>query len=634
MCIMADNTNLSEGVSIRRDTSIDVDSIMKQAGRTKEFQTENTSEKQSDPATPPASSRGVANEQSETVETKQPPRLEHGDIAQLDDGTTGIVVDLQKQREDLQKEMEIPGARQFVDDSVPLYDVMSGEPNTNAQDLGLQIIKENPDSMDAMAISDVKNAFANFAPALHGAAPIGSEEVTKFENAKQALRSGEVRLPTPEEYAQQKEHIKEEMKKKEEIHQMEQRNVQTPTPPAQNSSPSEPINLAAMEQRRMMEQQSTPTPPVPQQNDIPTSLQDKVVEGVTKFTIPEGKTSEFIGTLTRQEQEKVETSKVIKVEEERVVKVPVATRRITNLDDYKRLSEKKSISESVEVPLLNSGYIATVSGCSSMEMASIVPSPRGTEMEWEDYGKLYNFCYRRLVSTNIGRLSFMDFQRETSPYDLPAYVYGILRASQPDVSSITLTCGGADCRKDYDIEYSLSELPDWDSVTDEIKNRMQQLLRVRDLQDDAKKLHEQSPVMNVKYVDVGDGKTVVIKSPDGPMIVERTNEDLMQEIADATNMIVAIFLMNIKSIFITTPNEVVELVDLMTIATELETFSDTQLEILKSELQTIEVYDEITYSFKKFGGKPIVCPYCGLENKSVPCNIPQLVFHRVSRAMS
>ena len=51
---------------------------------------------------------------------------------------------------------------------------------------------------------------------------------------------------------------------------------------------------------------------------------------VTAFHVPEGTAEKFVNSLTNEERSKVEASKVIKVQEERMVKVPVATRKITS----------------------------------------------------------------------------------------------------------------------------------------------------------------------------------------------------------------------------------------------------------------------------------------------------------------
>ena len=602
---------MNEESNVQRDMSLDVTEVMKKAGRLQSTPTES--------------------EES----TKE---LSHGSTVTLDDGTTGIVVDFDSELKSLTDSTILKPIQELAYGDIPLYERMNGEVPKGTIDYGKMVLEQQPESEHAQEIFNVKKAFSGYAASIRGVSRVDSEDVKKFEEAKELLRSGKVKLPTVEEYHQQQEELK---RMKEEQLMAEQQNTlqQAEQAPQQQASQPQTINLALMEEQYKSSQQNQIQQPQQSQQleQSPMSSQHINPEHVTTFKVPEGRTTEFVQTLTAEEQQKVEQSKVIKVEEERMVKVPTATRKITSLDEFKRISQSKVTSEAVEVPLLNSGYVAVVRGCGSLEMASILPNM--DDMEWEDYAKLYNFCFRRLVSTSIGTLSFNEFQRRTSPYDMPALVHAILRASQPDENAITLTCGSDNCGKDYDIKYSLNELIDWDSVSAEQMARIDELTKVRHLLEDAKRIQSESPVMTEQYVDVGNNEIVVIKSPNGPMIVERTNDELMSKISETTNPFIAIFLMNIKSIFIDIPDEhgdvqTYEITDLYSIATELQTFSDTQLEILKDAMSKIKTYDQFTYSFKGMNNEPIVCPHCGFVNKRVPCKVQQLVFHRVTKAMS
>lgn len=618
--------------------------------------------------------RDTSIDMNKLLSSKQLSAKKHGDVVELEDGTSGIVVERDAVYHEIAKKVTYTKLHDYVNDtSTPVYEKLSGDVPPDTVDYGERVIQQLPDSDYAKSIMEVKQAFSGFDPSIKGLAPTGSKESNSYADALAALRSGEYVLPTVSEYRKQKEEL--EKRRQEERIAMEtqtnqsfDRSTDTPTheprnvakyataidpaskepqavnPATEDTTPTiqqaprdrEPkvVNLAEMEAR--YEQQQKLQEDAARRNAAPMPDREPQSQ-ITEFKVPEGRVAEFLDTLPKDKRDIVETAKTIRVEEERMVKVPVATRTITSMDQYKRIAKKKVTSEAVEVPMLNSGYVAVVKGCGSLEMATILPNVR--DMEWEDYAKLYNFCYKQLVSTSIGMMSFRDFQIKTSPYDLDAMVHAILRASLPDENGITLTCGGDNCGKDYDIKYSLSGLTDWDSVTQEIIQRIDELINAKKSIEDAKAIQEKSPVMLEKYVDVGDGRTVVIKSPNGPMIIERTDADMMQRVADNTSPITAIFLLNIKSIFVDMPDEegelqTYELTDLEVIANELQTFSDTQLEIIKDEMQSIKVYDQYTYSFKGENGHDIVCPHCGYRNKTVPCKVQQLVFHRVSRAMN
>lgn len=577
----------------------------------------------------------TASQRIKSQETTDIEDATHGDIVTLEDGESGIVIEKDHEAKKFLENTRNKKLDTLVDESVPMYEKLSGEADKSAKDLGMKVVAKDPTSEDALSILNVKRAFEGFEPSMVGLRPANSEEAIAFESAKEALRSGEVVLPTVDQYMEQKRMI-EERKKKEEEAKMQEQNKTNVQPSPQNNNASKVVNVAEMEEF-YNQKSATAQSQNNQMKQQPESAQNMIPKEVARFQVPEGRVSEFIETLTPEQQAKVETSKSIHVEEVRKVEVPVATRTITSIDQYKRIAKKHVTSEAVEIPLLNSGYVAVVKGCGSLEMASILPDP--DTMEWDDYAKVYQFCFNNLVSTSIGTLSYRDFCVKTSPYDLDSMVHAILRASQPDEQSITLTCGGVNCGKDYDIKYLLTQLPDWDSVTDDVLKRIDELIRVKDIVEDAKEVQENSPVMIRKYVDIGDGKTVCIKNPNGPMIIERTNAELIEKISAKTNPIVTLFLLNVEKITLELPDEngeiqVFDLVNPEVIAEEIQTFSDTQLEIVKSELQELKLYPQYTYSFKGLNGKELVCPHCGLKEKRVPCKVQQLVFQRVSRAMN
>lgn len=600
---MSDNESECSKPGIKRDETINMEELIK------------------------ASSHEKTINENDALEVSN--NSQHGDVVETNDGEYGIVIDKLHETQKLIDAGTIKDLDKLVDEKSPVYRRIGWQYDDGVADYGAKIINKDPTSEDAISISNVKSVFENYEPTLEGLQPSGSEEATTFREAMNALKTGRYVLPTVEQYEAQKQRIKEkedkEEKKKMETNQNNNQNAQ---------QPPEVLDLAAMEEQ--ISRNSHQNELV--RDDTPKSAQNIQPSHVTEFYVPEGRGGEFIHSLTPEQQEKVETSKTIKVNEVRKVDVPVATRTITNISQYKRIASNRVASESVEVPLLNSGYVAIVKGCGSLEMASILPDIRNN-YEWDDYAKLYQFCFSNLVGTSIGTLSYRDFCVKTSPYDLDALVHGILRASLPDEQSVTLTCGGENCGKDYDIKYSLSNLIDWDSVTDEMLQRIDEIMSVKNVIEDARRVQEASPVMTQKYIDIGNGETVCIRSQNGPLVIERTNDELITKIATNYNQIVTLFLLNIEKITVELPDEtgtmqIYDLIDPEAMAAEIQTFSDTQLEIIKEELQTLKAYPQYTYSFKGPNNGPIICPHCKLENKRIPCKVQQLVFQRVSRAIN
>lgn len=588
---------------VQKDENLNMNQLLQQAGRTSESVDSDTN----------------------TIESAQ-----HGDVVSLEDGTTGIIIDNEKEEQEKIKKLmagtNIEKAANYVNGDDFYRRLFNQDEKKSKDDIGAIILEKYPNSDAAKAIADVKEAFKGVVPTATGIAFDGDPRAERFKAAREALVTGKVKLPTAEEYRKQKQELE---RKREEIIKMEQQNM---TVQRQEMTPEPQVyNLAEAEEKMTMgEQDIHEHPPVQ-----PPVYQPPV--HVTTFKVPEGAAKNFVDeNLTKEEREKVRISKEIVVEEQKILKPPTVTRKITSMDDYRRIPHREFDSEVMEIPLVNSGYAITVRGASSMEMSAILPDPR--TMDWEDYPKLYEFCYNHMVSSSIGWLSYNMFLRRTSPYDLDFIIYTILRLSQPNECNVTLTCGRDRCRKDYDINYATDELIDTDEFTEETIARMNEIMAVRSNLDAAKELQEKSPVMTEKYVDLGEGKGIMIKHPDGVMVASRTDDELLEEINDKVGGWSVIFLFNTKSIYVCEQDEngeeqVYEVTDMMAMATEIQVMSDTQLNLIKNEFQNVKEYQKFTYSFKN-GEDGIVCPHCRTVNKKVNCKIQSLVFHKVSKAIS
>ena len=554
---------------------------------------------------------------------------DHGNFVKLEDGEVGIYIDPTHEMNKMIESVKNEKMDNLINEDIPMYEKVGAiGKDAHSIDYGSILINADPNSEDARSIMQVKEAFSQFSPSSDGLVPKDSEQAEIFESAIEALRSGEYVLPTVEQYNQQRLEIQKQKEQEAQKRMQEQNNVHT----SEIQHEQKVINLAAMEEQAAHRQE-----PSVLSEETPVSAQNMQPKEIAEFRVPEGRVHDFVDTLTSEERKKVETSKVIEVKEVREVEVPVATKTITNINQYKRIAPKRVTAEAVEVPLLNSGYVAVVKGCGSLEMASILPNIE--DMEWDDYAKLYTFCYNNLVSASIGYMSYSRFCVKTSPDDLPAMIHAILRASVPDEQSVTLTCGTEHCGKDYDITYSLKDLADLDTVGQDSLDRIDQLMAVKNVVDDARKVQEESPVMIQKYINIGDGRTVCLRNPNGPIVVERTKQELIDKISTKYSEFVALFLLYVEKIIVQLEDDngkpdIYDLIDPEVIAEEIQTFSDTQLEILKEEMRGLTSYPQYTYSFKGKNGKPIVCPYCKLENKRIPCKVQQLVFRRVSRAMN
>lgn len=541
-------------------------------------------------------------------------------------------------------------------------------------------------------LMEVKNEFASFKPTVNGLSEENTEDALNYERAMRDIRSGKVVLPTVEEYEKQKKDLEESIKKgkyemedsKKEVNQTNETVVPMNQPVEEkksvqldksqlpdidlrkeNSSDSvnqelkeepkneelnsaiqkaneelaneveqkkAPINLAELEHRKNVGNASN-------QSNVPTSsptedtnkVQAEPPKQTVQFNVPEDKVETFVATMPIEDREKVSQTKTIKINEVKEVSVPVATRRILDINEYKRIAPKRVRTEVIPVPLFNSRYIVYVKGCSSLEMAVLLPEEDGNI----NYAKRYQFCFDYIVATSIGQLTYRDFVAKTSPNDLSSIIYGIYRASEPDEQEIELSCGNQKCRKTYSIKYLVSSLIDKESYTDEMYKVLDEMTAVKDVTEDAIKYQkEHSVVMKQKCLKLTDELTITLCSTSGPTIIERYPK--VKEISEKYNPYTSILILFVPIIWLTmipdgeTEPSVFEVRDTEVIAEEITKLSDDNLEIIRQELNTIEEFPAPTFSFKG----PIKCPKCGRIEKSVSCEVEDLVFQKVSKAMS
>lgn len=360
-----------------------------------------------------------------------------------------------------------------------------------------------------------------------------------------------------------------------------------------------------------------------------------------EFTVDAEHTEQFISTLSKEDREKLHRTKTVVVNEVKTLTIPTATRVITSADEYKRVIPKKIHSEVIEVPLLNSGYAATFHGCGSLAMASIIPD---NDPDVPDYQKRYQFAYDNLVSTSIGKLSFNDFCLNTSAADIDTILLAILRASDPDENEILVNCRNESCNEQFKVRYRLSQLIDLDSITPEMDAEIQKIMTSKDVYTNAIAVHEQSKIMQSKYIEIKIPADPEIGASEQIIVIEITNTNgilaierypLIKELAEKYSRYIVGFVLVIPRIFITcvlegeTEPNTYQIDDPATILEIISDLNNESIQAIGIAADPIMEFDKLRYSFKG----PINCPKCGNLIKKVPCTIDTLIFHRVEEAI-
>lgn len=524
------------------------------------------------------------------INQKKMDEYKHGDYVPGENGEAGgILID---DNEVMRKATEVPQMetiRKYISNQTDQINrIKNGEdPSSVMNDDSYTTDQDGVDKVGANDKPDLKkvqDAFAKYDLGFNGLVPSGSEEAKRYAKKMEDLHSGKVNL---DDFA------------------------------------NKPSNIS----------QNNNAPDVPHHESQPTTNTNDDNQRIIQFDVPSDNVSNFISTLSKSDRDKIQKSNTIIVNELKTLNIPTTTRTITSMDEYKRIAPRSIYSDVVECVLPNSGYVATVRGCGSLAMASIIPDSPNSQ---PDLNKRFQFCYDNLVTTSIGKLSLQEFMNHTSINDLNVLLFNILRASESDDQSVTLVCGADSCHKEYDVKYKMSELLDTDSISDELNQQINKVVTARDVIKEAEKVHNESPVMTCKYIEIQTpDKTLVIglKATDATTAIERY--PLIASLSKQYSRYIVGLLMYIPKIYLTfkmtneeTPNTY-EIDDATIIAENLGEMTDDSIQAMFKIIQTLQEFSDMTYSFKG----TYKCPHCGRVETRVPCDVDNLIFFKVQKAM-
>lgn len=354
----------------------------------------------------------------------------------------------------------------------------------------------------------------------------------------------------------------------------------------------------------------------------------EAVQGVVQINVPEGKAGEVLSQMSRKEREVVQQAKTIVVNEVELKKVPTAKKKITSIDQYKKMARKRVSGETIQLALPNSKFVVTVKEAGSLAMASMLGDMRDDNI---DYAKRLEFCYDYIVATSIGDLSYDEFVKNIHGDDIPLIIYGILRASSPDRDKLGMKCGNRKCAGEYEHEYVLSDLLDLDLSHEKLLPALKEITEAARTIDDAKKCHETASIMNPKYIQVDEGVVVKLSPLSGYTLLERSQ--FRDQIVSKYNMLVSVMSMVVLAIYIDAENEdgemeTYEIDEIEVIADILYNMQNEPIEIIKKCIEEIDDIGEVKFSIKS-----VKCPHCGITTKKIPINIDQLVFTKIQKVI-
>ena len=609
--------------------------------------------------------------------------LKHGEVFVDDKGIPGIVIERDKKmREIAENDEELNMMKSLMDESDTLFKstAIKGTVRKPGEESPAdKFIRENPDSEAAMKLMEVRKAFSGFGMTAMGVSDKRSPEAKLYEEAMKKLESGEVVLPTISQYEQQlkdrelrrqaqtpTQTIQKDVKNEvvvpntsnDNVHHVEDTtleayNIQEEEETMSDekrkeilsSAASDPI-LAALENKNASTQpQTQPIDLVAAEEAIaeaveqraeqvePTPEIEEPSESVT-IEVPAERADTFMQNMPQSIKEKVETAKGVKVNFAGEVNLPKTVKRLTSIDNYRRVAPKNISADVTSRILINSGYIGYFKACGALKWSSLTPPiDENGNMGDLDAAKLAQFCYEQLVDTSIGKMSYRQFLEQTSSDDIPSILHGIMQASLPDNQDVTMVCGRRNCGADFSAQYSISDLPDYDKITDEAKDQISKIQASANMIEDAKETHDESPVMKKIVYTSKETKTIfVFKHRDLATIIDRA--PVVDALIERYGESAAILHEYVNEVYIKIADtgndeeDYANSTDPTIICEELYRLSTAELDEIRSVVEKIPSIEPIGYSMKG----TFVCSKCGAETKNPPQDITSLVFQIALKA--
>lgn len=336
--------------------------------------------------------------------------------------------------------------------------------------------------------------------------------------------------------------------------------------------------------------------------------------------------------FTDEEKAKLQhADKIVLIEQSEEKFKNIKIKKRTSGKDLKSVAEKvfdKSLSQFVNVA---SGYCGKMGNISSAEAITLIDNDGDNTAE--SLTEKWSILYKKIKYTSIGKFeSFDQFLKETALSDYSVMVYALVCASYPDKDKIILTCGNEKCKQTFEHEYETSKLIRTDLIKPELAGRVYDIVSKQTFIDEAKKVHESSPVKTIDRVSITEDDSILldIYVPSAYEGIERMYRQLNEKYTQKKYFPLWSMLHFIRNAYlldedgeyvvIEDPNDIMENVLL-----NLTEYQIKRLNVLCEKKSANLTFD--------FGLKSIECPKCHhkIENYDIP--VEALLFLRVRRLL-
>lgn len=322
---------------------------------------------------------------------------------------------------------------------------------------------------------------------------------------------------------------------------------------------------------------------------------------------------------------------LIEVEEQELKSIDV-TRPDEDLSFQDMVSKYNLATTKTSLSFPATGIKADLTGLSWGEFSDITLDISDDSVDYLDFTKIQkrmSIVYDHLKNATCGEFTdFTDFLKNFAYIDMQMAIFGLLVASEPEVSTLSLRCTKPDCKKGFEYKYSPRGIINWkNSSVDWLKH-------INDLHDmtpnTAKALYENSSVHKIKRYKLPSSGVVVefynCSCYDYLYNIIGTLNDVREKYGDEDNRLELITLLqSLNAVNIPIPGKPGEYVRV----TKGIDILDALTNVIPVEEVTLinAIYDQFIRQFRiSFSLKDIVCPHCGFVTKELPITPDELVF--------
>lgn len=346
-------------------------------------------------------------------------------------------------------------------------------------------------------------------------------------------------------------------------------------------------------------------------------------------------------TFTEEEKRRIEKAKkirLVEVEDKKLSAIKIK-KKLKKNDDFTVI--QKSFDRSLSsVIAMASGYTAKMANISALEAIKLTQRP-GKDTANSILEK-WSLIYSKLKNVSIGDFkTFDDFIANTAFTDYNSFIYALLCSSYPEEDAITFTCRSEKCEKlpnpEFEVKYKNRTLIRSDLITEEQAEVISEIVKAAPILDEAKRVHEKSPVSQTLRFAFDDDSGIIIDFtiPSVKEIVERLYNQLDENLLTEENQIPILFAHNIKAIYIPDYDstdedeyEYNEITDLNHLVKVIKQFNEYQTNLIGEYLASITSKYTI-----RFGLQKVECPRCHYDYGEYDVELERIVFQRVQQRM-